>query len=129
MSRKQQGRAGQAAGRAAEELAAGHLEGKGLKVVARNWRTEAGELDLVAFDGPTLVFVEVKARRQGGLGRPEEAIGPAKQRRLVQAAAAYLAGLEGPLPPCRFDVVAVETGGPRARVRHLPDAFRPSGGQ
>jgi len=112
-------------GREAEALAAAHLERAGLTVLARNLRTPAGELDLVAQEGRTLVFVEVKARSRGDFGAPEEAVDAAKQARLIQAARAYLGMRGGPPPRCRFDVVAVDFGEGAPRVRHLRDAFRP----
>ncbi|MFZ5585740.1 MAG: YraN family protein [Thermodesulfobacteriota bacterium] len=115
----------QARGRQAEDLACLALTQAGLRVVGRNLRLGGGELDLVAWEGPTLVFVEVKGRGKGGLGAAEESIGPLKRRRLVGAAGAYLARLEGPEPPCRFDVVTVEYDRGRPRLKHLRDAFRP----
>lgn len=110
-------------GRSAEGLARRRLEEQGWRVAGQRVRTPAGELDLVAWDGDTLVFVEVKARR-GGPAPAEAAVDQAKQRRLAEAAGAYLAQLEGAPPVCRFDVVAVEAGGGQPRLRHLRDAFR-----
>ncbi|MEW5914622.1 MAG: YraN family protein [Thermodesulfobacteriota bacterium] len=112
-------------GREAESLARALLERGGLQVVEANRRTGAGELDLVAWDGATLVFVEVKARCGRARGLPEEAVDLRKQRRLAQAAAAYLAAMGPPMPQCRFDVVALEFGSGPPRMRHLKDAFRP----
>lgn len=112
-------------GREAETLAAAWLGRRGLMVVETNCRTAAGELDLVAWDGPVLVFVEVKARSRSDHGRPEEAVDAAKRARLADAARAYLAGLPGPTPICRFDVVAVDAGCRPPRLVHLADAFRP----
>jgi len=111
-------------GRQAEDLARRAMIGAGLNVVGRNIRLGGGELDLVAWEGPTLVFVEVKGRGAGAATGPEESVDARKRRRLVAAARAYLARLEGPLPPCRFDVVAVDLDPAPARVRHLRDAFR-----
>jgi putative endonuclease len=116
---------GQARGRAAEALARRHLEQAGFEVVAANRRLGGGELDLVAWEGPVLVFVEVKGRALGHPGAPEEAVDRRKRQRLVRAAQAYLAGLKGPEPVCRFDVVAVDFAGGQASLRHLRDAFRP----
>lgn len=112
-------------GRRAEGLAREYLARKGLKIIDANRRLGGGELDLVAMDGPVLVFVEVKARRFDAPYAPEESVDKAKQRRLVSAADAYLAKWQGPLPACRFDVVAVQTGDDGPKLRHLPDAFRP----
>jgi putative endonuclease len=102
-----------ARGQRGEQLAARYLESLGWRVCARNWRGASGELDLVCEDGDTLVVVEVKTRNSRRFGTPEEAVDPRKLRRLRRAASEYLAreyasrGLEE--PPCRFDLVAVET--------------------
>lgn len=111
-------------GRQAEDLARQAMVGAGFQVVGRNLRLGGGELDLVAWEGPTLVFVEVKGRGAGAAVGAEEAVDRRKRQRLVAAAQAYLAQLEGPWPPCRFDVVAVDLDSAPARVRHLRDAFR-----
>ena len=95
--------------------------------MARNWRCALGELDLVAWHGRTLVFVEVKARSSGQAGSPEDAVDHRKRRRLVRLAEAYLSGLRGETPPCRFDVVAVDLGGLVPRLRHIRDAFTADG--
>src|SRR3954454_2782509 len=78
-------------GRIGEDLALAHLERLGYTLVARNHRTRYGELDLVVFDGSTLVFVEVKTRRASASGRaPWEALGQAKQRQVRRMASAFL---------------------------------------
>ena len=110
--------------RRGEALAALLLRAKGYRIVARNWRCPLGEIDIVARDGDTLVFVEVKTRSGRSAGRPEEAVDARKRRRLVLLARAYLAGRRGDPPPCRFDVVALELGRVVPRVRHLRAAFR-----
>jgi len=115
----------QTRGRQAERLAGSYLERAGFKVEARNLRLGGGELDLIAREGETLVFVEVKGRARLSLVAPEEAVDLNKRRRLVAAAEAYLARQGLPTPPCRFDVVAVEFGRGEPQVRHLRDAFRP----
>lgn len=107
-----------------EGIAAAWLRLKGYRIEARNWRCPQGELDLVARDGDTLVFIEVKTRASASAGRPEEAVDRRKQARLVRLAQAYLARLGGEPPPCRFDVVAVEGSTLIPRVRHLRAAFR-----
>ena len=73
-----------------ESIAAAHLEASGLKITARNFRTRYGEIDLIAEDGDTLVFVEVKTRRGGTFGTPEEAVTARKRQHLAMAAAIYL---------------------------------------
>jgi len=105
-------------GSAGEKRAATYLAGLGMRIVERNYRCRQGEIDLIAWDGDTLVFVEVKARRSGDCGTPEEAVSPAKQRKLRQVALWYLARL-GYEPFCRFDVVSVAGD----QVTHFRAAF------
>ena len=95
-----------AAGARAEALAADHLRARGLSIVARNYRTRFGEIDLVAHDGAVVVFVEVRMRRSASFGGALASITPAKRRRLVLAARGYLA-LLGREPPCRFDAIVM----------------------
>ena len=118
-----------ALGQQGEEMAAAYLVELGYETVAHNWRTRAGELDIVARDGEWLVFVEVRARRTGRadpapmLGRPEESVTPRKQLQLVAMADAYL--FEMPWSgPWRIDVIALEIrpDGSVARLNHLQDA-------
>jgi putative endonuclease len=102
-------------GDAAEDRALAHLLGRGLRLVARNYRTPGrggGEIDLIMRerDG-TLVFVEVRKRAGRGFGGAAASIGWQKQRRIVFAARHYLMGLAASPPPCRFDVVSMEGGG------------------
>ena len=108
-------------GRRCEALAAGYLYGKGLRVRERNWRTRLGEIDLVCEDGPTLVFVEVKARRGTRFGPGAAAVDARKQRRIMMLANLYMA--RHPRRPCRFDVVSVAIEGGRPLITHLPGAF------
>ena len=118
-------------GRRAEELVARRLSARGWRILARNFRTRAGELDLVALDGDVVVFVEVKAARAGsslGPERPTHAVGPRKQAKLRRLAREWLAAPTRPrlsgVSGYRFDVVGVSFGGDRlADVDHLRDAF------
>ncbi len=113
-------------GEAAEEQAAAYLEVKGYRIVGRNVRTRYGELDLMATQGEDLVFCEVKARHGVGSGSPEESIGPAKQKRLVKLAEAFLwQHPEWSEAPCRFDAIFVRRDGAGWQVQVLADAFRP----
>lgn len=96
-----------------------------MRVIEANKRTKGGELDLVAWDNKVLVFIEVKGRSDVRFGRPEEAVDQRKQKRLIEAAGAFLAEMSGPPPVCRFDVVSVDLGQEEREVRHLADAFRP----
>jgi putative endonuclease len=111
-------------GRRGEEAAERHLESRGYRVLERRYRTRAGEIDFIAVDGPTLVFVEVKTRSSLTFGRPAEAVGPRKRARIAAAASLYLAFRGGAERPCRFDVVeVVEDAGGTHRVRLIRDAF------
>jgi len=114
-----------ATGLAAEERALRLLESHGLRLVTRNYRVargpsrRGGEIDLVLRDRDgTLVFVEVRARRDRAAGGAAASVGPAKRARLLYAARSYLAQLER-VPPCRFDVVAIDG----ERAHWLPGAF------
>jgi putative endonuclease len=115
-----------ATGRLAEALAAQFLEQQGLRILARNWRQPGGEIDLVADDAGTCVFVEVRARTGLDFGHPLEAIGAAKRAQVVRAAKLYL-HLESPRASgYRFDVVGVlfaPDGGDEPQVFHVPNAF------
>lgn len=107
-----------------EAKVAEFVEARGWKVLERNWRCRYGEMDLVAEDGRTLVFIEVKARSSRRRGSPEEAVNQAKQARLSRIAGEYLAAHGALERTCRFDVVAVEDG----ELRHHKAAFAASGG-
>jgi len=97
----------QATGGDAEDRAAALLSRNGLAIVARNYRTRMGEIDLVARDGDCLVFVEVRSRAGAAYGDALESITPGKRRRIVAAARHFLLPYER-LPPCRFDVIALD---------------------
>lgn len=107
-------------GRYGEDLAAAHLAEAGLRLLARNWRCPQGELDLVAADGDTLVFCEVKTRTSTRYGLPAEAITAVKAARLRRLGAAWLGSTGGGWCTVRFDVVAVlrPRTGP-AVIQHL----------
>jgi putative endonuclease len=114
----------QGLGRRGEELAGRYLLAKGYEIVARNWRWESGELDLVAQDHDCLVLVEVRTRRGQAMGSPEESITPAKQARLITLAEAYVQSHEWP-GSWRLDVVAVEMDrrGRLLRIDHYENAI------
>ena len=102
-------------GAQAEGLAADFLERRGLAILARNFRTRRGEIDLVARDGDTLVFVEVRLRARSDFGGAAESVTARKQQRIVSAAQAYLSRLHRE-PPCRFDAVLLDRLDPDAIV-------------
>lgn len=113
-------------GRYGEDVAARHLSEAGLIVLARNWRSRRGEIDIIARDGDALVVCEVKTRRGEGYGTPLEAVTPAKAYRLRQLAAEWLAAHRelGPFRSVRFDVIGVlRPAAGAAQVQHVREAF------
>ena len=113
-----------ALGRLGEELAAQYLAGQGFRVLARNVHLRHAELDLVALERGTLVFVEVRLRRGAAFGSGAESVDLRKQRRIVAAASELLA--RGALPRAarvRFDVVAIDAARDPPAVLHVRDAF------
>jgi putative endonuclease len=115
-------------GRRAEDLAVALLEAAGLRIIVRNWRRhgpEAGELDIVADDGGTCVFVEVRSRTGEDQGHPLEAITPQKRARVIRMARLYLATETPAADGYRFDVIAVTFwNDPRPpTLTHIPNAF------
>ena len=103
-----------------EEETAAFLQKNGYRILEKNFRDRRGEIDLIAKDGRTLVFVEVKYRSTNESGLPEEAVDLRKQRQISRVAAWYLTekGLDI-YTPCRFDVVAIEG----EEIRLYRDAF------
>ncbi len=111
-------------GKRGEALAARYLRRRGYKILARGDRLLPGELDLVALDGDTVVFIEVKTRRSADAGHPAEAVHAAKQRRLTRLAVTFLKRHGLLERPARFDVIAVtwpERG--RPTLEHFENAF------
>lgn len=107
-----------------ENLAVRFLERLGYAIVARNVRTRWGEVDVVARDGDTWVFVEVKARRSDRYGLGAEAVTPRKQRHILRMAQLLLARYDAFEAPARCDVVEVTLRpGRDPAIRHLPNAF------
>lgn len=96
-----------AIGRTGEDLACQALEKAGYEVLVRNARAGRGETDVIAWDGGTLCFVEVRTRETTDCGHPLETIGPEKRRRLIKAAGQYMEHWDGDWPPLRFDAVGV----------------------
>jgi len=113
----------QLAGDTAEADACTRLENAGCRILARNVRYREGEIDIVADDGGTLVFVEVRMRRSDGFGGPDGSVDFVKRRKLVRAAQHFLVqrfGARSEPPPCRFDVITADGDGIRDWIR---DAF------
>lgn len=110
-------------GREGESAAAEYLSQSGVKILERNFRCPAGEIDIVARDGRTIVFVEVRSRQADGLFSPEETINRAKQRRVIRAAQWYIKGHRLENSPARFDVVAIRWYGETPDLNWIVNAF------
>ncbi|MEI6757857.1 MAG: YraN family protein [Chlorobium sp.] len=112
-----------------ERLAAEFLAKKGFRIIERNYRYHRNEIDIVARDGKTLCFVEVKTRFSSQTGHPVEAVTPQKQREIIKAARAYLAFCVEEECDCRFDVIAIQVKEVEENridsfvIEHFPDAF------
>lgn len=107
-----------------ERLATAHLEAKGYRIRARNYHCREGEIDIVAQDGDTLVFVEVRTRRGDAFGGPAESITAIKEAHLVMAATAYVQTLAEPPAGQRIDVITVQLspGGRLLAIDHIEGA-------
>ncbi|MGD1993898.1 MAG: YraN family protein [Anaerolineae bacterium] len=111
-------------GRRGEEIAARALTRRGYRIITRNWRCPAGEVDIVAQHGQTWTFVEVRTRRGTRFGTPEESITAAKQARMIDVARSYLAEHDIGDVDWRLDLVAIELdrGGRLVRLDVLENA-------
>ena len=109
-------------GKQGEIAAANFLRKKGYKVLKQNWRMHRHEIDIVAEDGEDIVFIEVKTRTSNQWGRPEDFIGKAKIRRIVEAADLYLQ-INDIDKPARFDIIASVWNGKGFDIEHIDDAF------
>ena len=114
----------QTLGNLGESLARVELERDGYAILATRYRTRFGEIDIVAEERGTIVFVEVKARQSARYGTAAETIGPRKRRRIAAMALDYLAKTNQLTTPCRFDVVAIDgIGTPHQRIELFRHAF------
>ena len=112
-----------ALGRRGERIAERYLRRNGYLILERNFRGAGAEIDLVAMDGETLVFVEVKTRRTAQAGMPQEAVNSYKQRHLRRAGEVYAQSRRAHDRPMRFDVVAILEDGSGRHLELLKDAF------
>jgi len=110
-------------GASGEAAAVRHLEGLGYAILDRNFKTRFGEIDMVARDGKTTVFVEVKRREAEGHGRAAEFVTLAKMRKVVNAARVYAARYGLSESPLRFDVIAIDVIGGNEQLLHHKGAF------
>ncbi len=114
----------QQTGRLGENLAAEQLTARGYRVVARNYRHSHAEIDLIAWDGDILVFIEVKTRKNSDFGHPSGFLSAAQQKRISHAASHYMEEIDYDWE-IRFDVIAVILEGPEPTVEHVEDAWFP----
>ena len=112
-----------ALGKMGEDLACRELERRGYAILARRYRRRGGELDIVARDGPTVVFVEVKTRDGDRFGEGAEAVTAAKRRKIVQVATDYVMRHRLADCPLRFDVVAIRLDEGRPAIELYQNAF------
>lgn len=110
-------------GQESESIAVRHLKKNGYKILEQNYRNKIGEIDIVARDGRTLVFVEVKARRSRGYGSPKWAVTPKKQRKISMVALYYLKETRQQNVKARFDVVAVSSSQNEPEIEIIKNAF------
>jgi len=111
-------------GKSGEEIALHYLEDKKYKIIARGFRLFRGEIDIIAFDRKTLVFVEVKTRKSRDFGLPEESVTPSKQRQIRKIAQGFLAKNNFQDVECRFDVISLSFNENKGySVRHIKNAF------
>ena len=114
-------------GEPGEEAACAFLRRQGFEVLERNFRCRSGEVDVIARDGDTVVFVEVKERHGDSHGEGHESVTPGKRRRVVRAARLYAASRGLSESPLRFDVVSIDHGPKGAKIRHDRGAFDADG--
>jgi putative endonuclease len=110
-------------GRQGEVLAAGYLEKAGYRIIERNYRCIFGEMDMVARDGETVVFIEVKSRRTDRFGPPQSSVGLKKQKKMSQIALHYLEQKQLHACEARFDVIAVSLLPDGHRMELIKNAF------
>jgi putative endonuclease len=110
-------------GKSGEALAIRHLKKEGYRILAHNYRNRLGEIDIIAQDGDTIVFVEVKSRRTGSFGHPKLAVNPAKQRQISKVALSYLKQYRQLDTSARFDVVSILSAGNAPNIEIIKNAF------
>ena len=112
-----------ATGQLGEEIGESYLKQQGYQIIERNVRSPFGEIDLIASHHGTLVFVEIKTRRDQTFGYPEEAVGERKKNQLIRLASWYLAQHPKAHPAARFDVLSIQLGGDQPNIRLIENAF------
>ncbi len=110
-------------GKSGEERAVNFLRQKGFSIIKTNYRTSFGEIDVIARDGDTIVFIEVKSRRSLSFGAPEQAVDSIKKNRIKKIANQFISHYQLFDRDCRFDIVALYYEGQAVQIKHIPNAF------
>ena len=110
-------------GQKGENLAVAYLQNLGYKVLERNYRCKLGEVDIIARDNDTLVFIEVRTRSSLDFGLPQESINRRKRHQISKVALEYMIRRKLKNIPARFDVVAISLEPGKEKVDHIKDAF------
>ncbi len=113
----------QSFGKKSESIAAKHLKKNGYKILEQNYRTKLGEIDIIAKDKDTLVFVEVKARSSNRFGNPKWAVTPKKQIKISMVALLYIKSTKQSNVKARFDVVAISSAKDKPSIEIIKNAF------
>lgn len=124
MPQKKEGVSHHVLGRTGEEVALNYLTKKKYKIVTRGFRFHRGEIDIIAYDRDTLVFIEVKTRKHFTFGFPEEAVTHRKQEQIRKIAEGYLMKNRLSDVPCRFDILSIHVNDKEQyNIHHIQDAF------
>ncbi len=110
-------------GKESESVAVKHLKKQGYKIVEQNYRTKLGEIDIIATDKDTIVFVEVKARKSLNFGNPKLAVTSSKQKKISMVALCYLKSTKQSNKKARFDVVSISPGEKSPKIEIIKNAF------
>jgi len=110
-------------GEKGESIAVNCLKKQGYRIIELNYRTKLGEIDIIAKQGGSLVFIEVKARKSSRFGRPELAVTPKKQRKISMVALYYLKSTKQSNAKARFDVVAINSTDDGPNIKIIKNAF------
>jgi putative endonuclease len=110
-------------GKTAESIAAGQLRKQGYKILAQNYRTSLGEIDIIAREMDVIVFIEVKARNSDRFGNAKQAVTLKKQKKIARVAVSYLKEINQPDARARFDVVAVDAKKKDGNMEIIKNAF------
>ena len=110
-------------GEKGESIAVNCLKKQGYRIIELNYRTKLGEIDIIAKQGKTLVFIEVKTRKSSRFGRPELAVTPKKQRKISMVALYYLKSTKQSNAKARFDVVAINSTEDGPNIKIIKNAF------